>query len=103
MQSDSHSIHFSRPRLDRGQQRLVGQVAVAGRALVIGVPENLPDGEQIDAGIDHERRRRMAQIVDAQVAQPRVVPGLLPAVLYADEGLTGVEVGKQRGGLELSL
>ena len=54
-----------RPRFDRRQQRLVGQMAVAGRALVIGMPENLPDGEQIDAGVDHETGRAMAQIVDA--------------------------------------
>ncbi len=53
-----------RPRFDRGQQRLVGQVAVAGRALVVGVTEHLADGEQVDAGVDHERRRGMAQVMN---------------------------------------
>ena len=46
-----------RTRLYRRKQRLVGQVAVSRRALVISMPEHLSDGEQIDARVDHERRR----------------------------------------------
>ncbi len=34
----------------------------------------------------------MAEIVDAQVAQASIVTGLLPAVLYADEGFADLGI-----------
>ncbi len=57
-----------RTRFDGGQQRLVGQMAVARRALVIGMPENFPDREQVDAGVDHKGRRAVPQVMQVKVA-----------------------------------
>ena len=45
-----------RPRLDRREQRLVGQVAVAGGALVVRVTEHFPDREQVEMLFAHLKR-----------------------------------------------
>ena len=59
-------LHILGSSLDGSEQSVIGEVAVALRGLVTGVAQYLPDGEQIDAGVDHEGRRRVSEVVDSQ-------------------------------------
>ncbi len=72
-------------------------MAITSRAFVIGVTKYFADGEQIDAGVDHERRGGVAQVMDPQIAQAGILPCPLPTVFDADEGQAGVQVGDEPG------
>jgi hypothetical protein len=71
----------------------VGQAAAALCRLLDGVE----DGEQIDAGVDHERRRRVPEVVDPEARQLRHPDRPLPAVFDRHERLQGLGVGDQPG------
>jgi len=58
-------VHLCRPGLDGRPQRVVSQVRITHCARVVRMPEHLAYREQVDAGVDHERGRRVTQIVDA--------------------------------------
>lgn len=91
------SLHSSRSGLDSGEKRVVGEVGVAHGRLVIGVPQNPSDCEQVDAGIDHEGRRRMPQVVYAEIGKLRRDACGIPRMLDAGKGLPGLRVGYQVG------
>ena len=77
--------HSRRARFDGGQQGLISKVAVTHGALMIGVPEDLADRVQVDAGVDHEAGGRVPQIVEPGITQARCLPRRLPRMLHRDE------------------
>lgn len=81
--------------LDGLQQRVIGQVRIPLCGLVTGVTQHLADGEQIDTAVDHERRRRVPQIMEAKTRQPGLPDRPLPAVLDGHEGEASFWIGHQ--------
>lgn len=49
--------HLSGTGLDRVHQGCIGEVRVSHGGLVVCVPEHLPDRQEINLGVRHERRR----------------------------------------------
>lgn len=89
-------MRVKRLRLERGllrcpglyslQQGVVGEVRIPLRGLIAGMTQHLADCEQIDAGIDHEGRRRVRQIMQPQARQIRFLDRVLPTMLDRHEG-----------------
>ena len=50
---------LGRARLDSLEKGVIGKVRIPLGGLVTGVNQNLADRKEIDAAIDHERRRRV--------------------------------------------
>jgi len=94
---DQRALHLRCASLHRRHQRVIGKVAVAHSTLMVGVTENAAHGEQVDPGVDHERRRRVPEIVDPQIGQPRRIPRGVPRVFDAGKRLSGFRVGNQPG------
>lgn len=83
----------SRPCLNSGKQCVVREVAVAHRALMIGMAKHPTDREQVDPRVDHKRRGAVAKVVKPEIAQSSFAPGSVPRMLDVREGLPGLWIG----------
>lgn len=90
------------PGLDGLQQGVVSEVGVPLGGLNAGVAEDLAHGEEINAAVDHERGRRVPEVVDPQARQPRHPDRPFPPMADGHEGLQGLRIRDQpRAALEL--
>jgi len=83
-----------RTGLDSGQKRVIGEMAVPHRRLVIGMAQDPAYGEQVHPGIDHEGGSRVPQIMNSQVVQARRISCRLPWMLQVRERLTRFRIWK---------
>ena len=58
---------------------------VPHRSLVIGAFQDPSDGEEVDSEVDHDARRGMAKVMDAQIGQNGLVARRLPGMFDARE------------------
>lgn len=52
---------------DGSEQRVIGKVRVPLSALVARMTQDAANGEQVDTAVDHERGRRVPQVMKAYV------------------------------------
>lgn len=71
-----------------------GEVRVSERHRQVGVPEQLPDGVQIDAGHHEPGREVVAHVVPAEVIYLRMLQDRLPCCAVVGDRLPGAGVGE---------
>lgn len=77
----------SRASLNGPHERIIGKVAVPLGTLMVGMTEDATDGIEVYPRVDHERRRRVPQVVDAKVGKLCRLPRLVPSPLDVGQRL----------------